>query len=75
MSNYRVTSKSLKGNSYQEGVCVFAWDPNYSYFGGSLNVYSKGTFSAIVKGTGVKFAATFKAIYKVNKSSLTQNFQ
>lgn len=75
VTNYKVTSKSLRGNSYQTGVCVFAWSPNYSYFSGKLNLHSKGTFSAIVKGSAVNFSATFKAIYKVNKSSLTQNKQ
>ncbi|WP_324011872.1 hypothetical protein [Microbacterium sp. JZ37] len=75
VSNYKVTSKSLRGSSYQEGVCVFQWSPNYSWFEGSFNVLSKGTFHAIIKGGPVSFAATFKAIYTVNKSSLTQHVQ
>ena len=75
VTNYRVTSKSLRGSSYQTGVCAFSWSANYSYFSGSLNLHSKGTFSAIIKGGPVKFSATFKAIYKVNRSSLTQNVQ
>lgn len=75
VTNYRVTSKSLLGSSYQTGVCVFSWSANYSYFSGSLNLHSKGTFSAVIKGGPVKFSATFKAIYKVNSSSLTQNVQ
>ncbi|MFB8188666.1 hypothetical protein ACFC14_05015 [Microbacterium sp. NPDC055988] len=75
VSNYRVTSKSLRGNSYQEGVCAFQWSPNYSWFEGSFNVLSKGTFHALIKGGPVSFAATFKAIYTVNKSSLTQHAQ
>lgn len=75
VTNYGVTSKSLRGSSYQTGVCAFSWSANYSYFSGSLNLHSKGTFSAIIKGGPVKFSATFKAIYKVNRSSLTQNVQ
>lgn len=75
VTNYRVTSKTLRGSSYQTGVCVFSWSANYSYFSGSLNLYSRGTFSAVIKGGPVKFSATFMAIYKVNKSSLTQNVQ
>jgi hypothetical protein len=75
VTNYQVTWKSLLGSSYQTGVCVFQWSPNYSYFSGSLNVHSKGTFHAVVKGGPVSFSATFKAIYQVNQSSLKQNVQ
>lgn len=32
VTNYKVTSKSLLGSSYQTGVCVFQWSPNYSWF-------------------------------------------
>lgn len=75
VTNYKVTAKSLRGSSYQTGVCVFAWSPNYSYFSGSFNVHSKGTYHAIVKGAPISFSATFKAIYTVQKSSLKQHAQ
>lgn len=75
VTNYKVTSKTLKGSSYQTGVCVFQWSANYSWFEGNLNVLSKGTYHAVIKGGPISFAATFKAIYKVNKSSLKQNVQ
>ncbi len=75
----KITSKSLKGNSYQTGVCVFAWSPNYSWFdqpsNTKLDVNSKGTFSAIVKGTGVSFSATFLAYYNVSGGVLVQDVQ
>lgn len=75
VTNYKVTSKSLLGSSYQTGVCVFQWSPNYSWFEGNLNVLSKGTFHAVVKGGPVSFAATFKAFFHTNKASLYQEFQ
>lgn len=75
----KITSKKLQGISYQTGVCVFAWSHNRSWFeqpsNTKLNVYSKGTFSAIVKGTGVSFAATFLAYYNVSGSGLVQDTQ
>lgn len=75
VSNYRVTRKRLLGSSYQTGVCLFQWSPNYSWFEGNLNVNSKGTFHAIVKGSGVSFSATFMAIFHTNRDSLWQEFQ
>ena len=75
VTNYKVTSKSLLGSSYQTGVCVFQWSPNYSWFEGNLNVLSKGTFHAVVKGGPVSFAATFKAFFHTNITSLYQEFQ
>lgn len=75
VTNYKVTSKSLRGSSYQTGVCLFQWSPNYSWFEGSLNVLSKGTFHAVIKGGPISFAATFKAFFHTNKSSLYQEAQ
>lgn len=75
VSNYKITSKKLLGSSYQDGVCVFQWTPNYSWFTGNLDVHSKGTFSAFVKGSSVSFTATFKAVFHVNKDSLWQEKQ
>lgn len=75
VTNYRVTSKSLLGKSYQTGFCAFQWSPNYSWFEGNLNVLSKGTFHAIIKGGPISFSATFKALFHANKSSLHQEFQ
>lgn len=73
--NYTVISKYFLGNSYQTGICLFQWTPNYSWFKGNLNVHSKGTFHAIVKGSPISFSATFKAFFHTNKSSLYQEFQ
>ena len=73
--NHRVTHKRLLGSSYQTGVCLFQWSHNHSWFEGNLDVLSKGTFHAVVKGSGVSFAATFRAFFHTNKDSLWQEFQ
>lgn len=75
VTNYKVTSKSMLGSSYQTGICVFKWTPNYSWFEGNLNVLSKGTFHAVIKGGPVSFSSTFEAFFHTNKSSLYQEFQ
>ncbi len=75
VANHRVTHKRLLGSSYQTGVCLFQWSHNHSWFEGNLDVLSKGTFHAVVKGSGVSFAATFRAFFHTNKDSLWQEFQ
>lgn len=65
-SGSRVSSTRLKGGSYVYGVSLFAYSHNYTEVSYSrsntcLLTRMKGTFSAIVKGSFISFAATVLA--------------
>lgn len=72
-SGSTITGVDLKGNSYQYGLSLGAWNPNYTeidHYGSCLKTSMTGTFSAIVKGTALNFPATVLATDQLQGGSM-----
>ncbi len=68
-----ITGVSLKGNSYQYGLSLGAWNPNYTeidHYGSCLKTSMTGTFSAIIKGSALNFPATVLATDQLQGGSM-----
>ncbi|MCI9072385.1 MAG: hypothetical protein HFH80_06175 [Lachnospiraceae bacterium] len=70
-----ISSITLQGNSYDTGVTLGSWEPNYSWVDISKNkrycqIHMKGTVNYLWEGLNLSMEATFLATGKGNGSKI-----
>lgn len=74
-----ISSITLQGDSYDTGVTIGSWEPNYSWTEISTNkrycqIYMKGTVNYLWEGLNLSMDATFKATGKGNGSKIEEAY-
>lgn len=78
VSSSRISSVTLKGNSYDTGFTLGTWEPNYSWSDISSNkqylqIYMKGTINYLWEALNITKDCTFLDTFKASGSTLVDS--